>query len=102
MLGLDEGVPPCCGKCARIGGVYFGMHRWIAGTAALVCVGSLILIFAADSRSQDRRRVRRASSLRALPERVQAPPDNSTTFEKVALGRLLFWDPVLSGGKDVA
>lgn len=31
-----------------------------------------------------------------------APTDNPTTPAKVALGRLLFWDPILSGGKDVA
>ncbi len=31
-----------------------------------------------------------------------APPDNPVTTAKVALGRLLFWDPILSGGKDVA
>jgi cytochrome c peroxidase len=33
---------------------------------------------------------------------VKAPADNPTTPEKVALGRLLFWDPILSGNKDVA
>ena len=34
--------------------------------------------------------------------RVKAPADNPTTPEKVSLGRLLFWDPILSGNKDVA
>ena len=38
----------------------------------------------------------------ALPQRVVAPADNPTTPEKVALGRALFWDPILSGNKDVA
>jgi cytochrome c peroxidase len=38
----------------------------------------------------------------ALPSRVDAPADNPTTPEKVALGRMLFWDPILSGTKDVA
>jgi cytochrome c peroxidase len=38
----------------------------------------------------------------ALPLAVRAPADNPTTPERVALGRLLFWDPVLSGQKDVA
>jgi hypothetical protein len=38
----------------------------------------------------------------ALPLAVPAPADNPTTPERVALGRLLFWDPVLSGQKDVA
>ncbi len=38
----------------------------------------------------------------ALPQVVDAPSDNATTPEKVALGKLLFWDPILSGNKDVA
>jgi cytochrome c peroxidase len=40
--------------------------------------------------------------LAALPAEVPAPPDNPTTPERAALGRLLFWDPILSGQKDVA
>ena len=38
----------------------------------------------------------------ALPEFVIDPIDNTTTTEKVELGRKLFWDPVLSGNFDVA
>ena len=38
----------------------------------------------------------------ALPSQPPAPVDNPTTPEKVALGRLLFWDPILSGTRDVA
>ena len=38
----------------------------------------------------------------ALPSTPQAPKDNPTTPAKVALGRLLFWDPLLSGPQDVA
>ena len=38
----------------------------------------------------------------ALPQTVTAPADNPTTADKVALGRLLFWDPILSGNRDVA
>jgi cytochrome c peroxidase len=38
----------------------------------------------------------------ALPATPQAPGDNPTTPAKVALGRLLFWDPLLSGPQDVA
>lgn len=30
------------------------------------------------------------------------PADNPTSSEKVELGRLLFWDPILSGARDVA
>ena len=40
--------------------------------------------------------------LAALPLETPAPADNPTTPERVALGRLLFWDPVLSGQRDVA
>jgi cytochrome c peroxidase len=40
--------------------------------------------------------------LSALPSTPQAPGDNPTTPAKVALGRLLFWDPLLSGPEDVA
>lgn len=39
---------------------------------------------------------------RALPFNVVNPSDNPANNAKVALGRLLFWDPVLSGEKDVA
>src|SRR5258708_19298524 len=42
------------------------------------------------------------STLSALPPTPQAPKDNPTTPAKVALGRLLFWDPLLSGPQDVA
>ena len=42
------------------------------------------------------------SPFAALPLQVEAPPDNPTTPEKVALGRLLFWDPILSGAQDIA
>lgn len=37
-----------------------------------------------------------------LPGSVPAPADNPTSPEAVELGRLLFWDPILSGGRDVA
>lgn len=41
-------------------------------------------------------------TLAPLPAHVDAPADNPTTPEKVALGRLLFWDPILSGSEDIA
>lgn len=40
--------------------------------------------------------------LATLPTTAPAPVDNPTTPARVALGRLLFWDPILSGTKDVA
>ena len=42
------------------------------------------------------------NGLTALPLVAPAPADNPSTSAKVALGRALFWDPVLSGGKDVS
>jgi len=38
----------------------------------------------------------------ALPESVLAPKDNHITAEKTALGKMLFFDPILSGNKDVS
>ncbi|MGH1344177.1 MAG: cytochrome-c peroxidase [Nannocystales bacterium] len=40
--------------------------------------------------------------LQALPRVAPSPADNPLTTEKVELGRLLFWDPILSGHQDVA
>jgi cytochrome c peroxidase len=37
-----------------------------------------------------------------LPAKVTDPADNVSTIGKVALGKMLFWDPILSGNKDVA
>lgn len=43
-----------------------------------------------------------AETISALPQTVIDPVDNPRTPDKVALGKLLFYDPVLSGNKDVA
>jgi len=40
--------------------------------------------------------------LEALPSRASAPQDNPATPAKISLGRLLFFDPILSATKDVA
>lgn len=37
-----------------------------------------------------------------LPLLPDDPPDNRSSPERVSLGRLLFWDPILSGERDVA
>jgi len=37
-----------------------------------------------------------------LPKKVISPKHNPTTPQKIALGKLLFYDPILSGNKDVA
>lgn len=42
------------------------------------------------------------NDLSALPQTIVEPIDNPTTQAKINLGRALFWDPILSGEKDVA
>jgi cytochrome c peroxidase len=59
------------------------------------CLASVLAAAAVSS-------ARAQSRFIALPLNAPAPPDNPTTPERVALGRLLFWDPVLSGQRDVA
>src|SRR5688572_18336614 len=62
---------------------------------AVVGVGMALALYAAVQ-AQGR------ESISALPLTVRTPADNPTTPEKIVLGRLLFWDPALSGNKDVA
>src|SRR6185295_13673736 len=59
------------------------------------CVTAIVAVVLASSAAAQAR-------LAALPVTVAAPADNPTTPERVELGRLLFWDPILSGQKDVA
>jgi cytochrome c peroxidase len=66
--------------------------------ALFVLAGCLTAILAAMGGSNTAAQAR----LAALPRTLPGPPDNPTTPERVALGRLLFWDPILSGQKDVA
>ena len=58
--------------------------------------GLLLLLSPADGQGQGQ------NPFSALPQTVDAPPDNPLTADKVALGTLLFWDPILSGHRDVA
>lgn len=41
-------------------------------------------------------------TIAALPDTCRHPANNPSSKEKIALGRLLFYDPILSGGKDIA
>jgi cytochrome c peroxidase len=65
--------------------------RLVAGLAA----GVMILCLASP-------RAEPASPFAALPLQVESPVSNPSTPAKVALGRLLFWDPILSGAQDIA
>ena len=63
----------------------------------------MLLASAADSQGQRSDRFSSTEpTISALPQSVNAPPDNRLTADKIALGKLLFWDPILSGNRDVA
>src|SRR5215471_16688672 len=69
-------------------------------TRAALGAGTLALAAAAAAAAQSR--AAGPSPFAALPLHAEAPPDNPSTPEKVSLGRLLFWDPILSGRQDIA
>lgn len=72
---------------------------------ALTIVGIGTFLHGAQ-RDRGRRDGRRGTILAplpsALPRSITTPPGNQSSPDKVALGRLLFWDPILSGSRDVA
>lgn len=84
-------------KCVR--DVYRIVRKLILGGVGVLALGGL-LFFATDGRPQDVG----LNDLRfaALPRAAKARAENPATKDKVALGRMLFWDPILSGRKDVA
>ena len=60
-----------------------------------------------DSQSKDSSRkskelTAKLNRVSALPREVKSPEDNPFSQEKAALGKFLFYDPILSGNKDVA
>jgi cytochrome c peroxidase len=67
--------------------------RNIAALACLAVIAGALRLAAVGSAQ---------SPSRALPREVMAPADNRADAKRVELGRLLFWDPILSGRKDVA
>ena len=70
------------------------MRRTRLVSATVIITFAIVLAASVPSRTQ--------GVLAPLPTTVAAPADNPTTAEKVSLGRLLFWDPLLSGQKDVS
>lgn len=83
-------------KCATLHPVRPVLPRKRAAmiAASLALAAAFVLRAAEPGRAQ--------GPSRALPLQALAPADNPTTPDKVELGRLLFWDPILSGTKDVA
>jgi cytochrome c peroxidase len=70
------------------------MKRITAGLLAGGAGFAALLLSTAAGTSQ--------GSFTALPAIAVAPRDNPSTPARVALGRVLFWDPILSGDRDVA
>jgi cytochrome c peroxidase len=79
--------------------------------AILFSVAAITLIFGYAEFSQGQRNGRDGRDVRgprlsfplsALPQTATAPPDNEQTSAKIELGRMLFWDPILSGNREVA
>jgi cytochrome c peroxidase len=54
------------------------------------------------ARIEKARRLEKLSKVGALPLEVKTPFDNPISKPKIVLGKALFFDPVLSGDKDVA
>ncbi|WP_343303785.1 cytochrome c peroxidase [Chitinophaga niabensis] len=64
-----------------------------------------MLLFACQDRAKPpaaKREPLGLGSIDALPANYRSPADNPSSVEKIELGRLLFYDPVLSGGRDVS
>ena len=54
------------------------------------------------ARLEKARRLEKLSKVDALPLEFKTPADNPISEQKIELGRMLFFDPILSGNKDVA
>ena len=77
-------------------------HRaYTYGINALVLIASSTIAFACSGRDDGDNAADGASTTAALGAVVD-PADNPTSAAKIALGRLLFWDPVISGDRDIA
>ena len=80
----------------------------IKTTICLSCLCFLLMNCTADkTKTEVRNTIPNASidtlsRFSALPKTVKSPADNPLTKEKITLGKFLFFDPVLSGNKDVA
>ncbi len=68
----------------------------------IFCVIGSILILSCGDRGEMRPINEISQFVDALPNEVIYPADNPYSLEKEELGRLLFWDPVLSGTQEVA
>ena len=65
---------------------------------AFVAAATLVVLFYGT----DEARSQQPGHFAPLPQTAKAPEDNATSSQKIVLGRVLFWDPILSGHRDVA
>ncbi|NNG09350.1 MAG: cytochrome-c peroxidase [Arenibacter sp.] len=77
------------------------------GSAWWVCIviGASLAIGCANSAKEKKRETetpKKVAKVAALPKQFKSPSNNPNTPEKELLGKLLFYDPILSGGKDIA
>lgn len=83
-----------------------GISIEILKSCILTVIVATVIFSCGDERQEtsekEEARVETVADLGALPLKAVDPADNPSTPEKAALGRLLFFDPVLSGNKDVA
>ncbi len=79
-------------------------HMKKSGLYILTLSLALLLVGCSDKKSEKTAGKQRGPliSFSALPKTVRSPKDNPATEEKALLGKLLFYDPILSGNKDVA
>lgn len=66
------------------------------------CSALLILFFGLFSSNSLFAQIQTAQNSLLYSDLVASPADNPSNQAKVELGRLLFWDPILSGDSDVA
>jgi cytochrome c peroxidase len=83
------------------------MKLGIICSAILLMILTVVILDACQPTGNKKNSLTEASpndlgTIDALPVDFRSPANNSTTEEKIELGRLLFYDPILSGGKDVA
>src|SRR5207237_6456885 len=82
--------------CTRASAAMCAMRR-LTISGIVLFVSALALVGALGSS-----RTSAQGRLSALPIAALPASNTTTTSERVALGRLLFWDPILSGQRDVA
>ncbi|KAA9349612.1 cytochrome-c peroxidase [Larkinella humicola] len=74
------------------------MRKNILALLTIICLFTVII----QACTKDDRSAAIGPSVSPSPGTTSSPVSNPLTNDTAALGQLLFWDPILSGGKDVA